>query len=112
MNFELNNIICQSDYLDEIKKDQLKTGDQVVLKTHNSIYTIKVDIDGTYLVSGGWFDYNNLSPLRITIKGCTWGGSVIKTDIIAARNLFLEFGNNLVTSRIKKIFIFHNYNQN
>ena len=32
------------------------------------------------------------------------GGRVIKNDIVAACGLHLEFGNKVVTSRIKKIF--------
>jgi hypothetical protein len=90
----------------EVKKNQLKAGDHIILKTYNSTYKIMVDTDGKYIVSGGWFDKNNMSPLKTTINGCTWGGSVIKTDIIAACGLFLEFGNKLKTSRIKEIFIF------
>ncbi len=105
-SYDLSYMVAQSRNLLEVKKDQLKFGDQVVLKTHNSTYTIIVDADGKYIVSGGWFDKNNISPLKTTINGCTWGGSVIKTDIVAACGLFLEFGNRLKTSRIKEIVIF------
>jgi hypothetical protein len=99
-------MVAQSRNLLEVKKNQLKSGDHIILKTYNSTYKIMVDSDGKYIVSGGWFDKNNMSPLKTTINGCTWGGSVIKTDIIAACGLFLEFGNKLKTSRIKEIFIF------
>ena len=105
-NFELNYMVSQCSSLLEVKKNQLKAGDHIILKTYNSVYKILVDTDGKYIVSGGWFDRNKMSPLRTTINGCTWGGSVIKTDIIAACGLFLEFGNRLKTSRIKEIFIF------
>ncbi len=105
-NFELSHMVAQSRNLLEVKKNQLKSGDHIILKTYNSTYKIMVDSDGKYIVSGGWFDKNNMSPLKTTINGCTWGGSVIKTDIIAACGLFLEFGNKLKTSRIKEIFIF------
>ncbi len=47
-------------------------------------------------------DKEGLSPLRTTINGCTWGGSAIKVDIVAACGLHLEFGNRVVTSRIKE----------
>ena len=67
---------------------------------------------GKYRVSGGWFDKNNLAPVKTTIHGCTWGGSIIKTDIIAACGLHLEFGNKVVTSKIKKIFHIPNYRKN
>ena len=103
--FELNYMVDQSSSIPVVRKDQLKFGDHIILKTHNSTYTIIVDRGGKYLVSGGWFDRNNMSPMRVSINGCTWGSSVIKTDIIAACGLFLEFSNKLITSRIKEIFI-------
>lgn len=105
MKFELKNMVDQSSALFTVRKDQLQAGDHIFLKTYNSIYKIKVDSDGKYLVSGGWFDKNKLSPMKIGINGCTWGSSVINTDIVAACGLFLEFSNKLITSRIKEIFI-------
>ena len=56
-----------------------------------------------YAVSGGWFDQQKLSPARLNINGCTYGGSVIRHDVIAGRGLFLEFGNNVVTTRIQDV---------
>lgn len=112
MRLELKNMVDQASALFEVRKDQLKAGDQIFLKTYNSTYTIKVDSDGKYLVSGGWFDRNNLSPMKVGINGCTWGSSVIKTDIIAACGLFVEFGNKLITSRIKEIVVLPQILQN
>ena len=111
-NYELKYMVDQSTVMPVVKKDQLRIGDRIILKTHNSTYTIVVDRNGKYLVSGGWFDKNNMSPMRVSINGCTWGSSVIKTDIVAACGLFLEFGNKLVTSRIKEIFILQQVLQN
>jgi hypothetical protein len=91
-------------HLIQIDKKDIQYGDWIFLKTLNSIYTIQVLGDGNYILSGGWFDRKHLSPFKITINGCTWGGSIIKTDIIAACGLCIEFGNKLVTSRIRKIF--------
>jgi hypothetical protein len=54
-----------------------------------------------YLVSGGWFDRRGVSPRTVEINGCTWGGTAIKQDIVAGRGLFLEFGNQVVTTRIE-----------
>ena len=54
-------------------------------------------------VSGGWFDHEGLSPFKTSINGCTWGGRAIKVDVVAACGLFLEFGNQLITSRIQKV---------
>ncbi len=106
MNLELKNMIEQSDSLIQLKKSDLKPGDEIKLKTKNSVYSIIVDIDGGFIVSGGWFDKMALSPVKTKINGCTWGGSVIKTDIIAACGLNLEFGNRILTSTIREIIYF------
>ena len=84
-------------------KVDLEFGDLVLVNTANSTYSIYVLDDGFYSISGGWFDRQGLSPMKTTIAGCTWGGSAIKSDILAACGLHLEFGNRVVTSRIKKV---------
>lgn len=112
IKYELKNMVDQSSALYAVRKDQLKAGDQIFLKTYNSTYKIKVEGNGKYLVSGGWFDKNNLSPMKVGINGCTWGSSVIKTDIVAACGLFVEFGNKLITSRIKEIVVLPQILQN
>ena len=104
MNCILTDIVEESQTLNQIHKSSLKVGDTIILKTNNSIYLIKALEEEQYAVSGGWFDKNNLSPSTTTINGCTWGGSVIKNDIVAACGLHLEFGNKVITSRIKNIF--------
>ncbi len=106
MNYELKNMVEQADKLHQVRKKDLQPGDEVKLRTRNSIYSIRVDEDGSYIVSGGWFDKMAMSPVKTTINGCTWGGSVIKTDIVAACGLFLEFGNRLLTSTIQEIIYF------
>ena len=104
MNCILTDITEESEKLNQLHKSSLKVGDTIILKTINSVYLIKVLEEEQYTVSGGWFEKNNLSSVTLTIRGCTWGGSVIKNDIVAACGLHLEFGNKVVTSRIKKIF--------
>ncbi len=106
IGFDLKSITESCDKQLSIFKQSLEKGDHVYLKTLNSMYVIKVAGSGEYLVSGGWFDKQNLSPHKINIRGCTWGGSAIKTDIIAAPGLCIEFGNNLITSKIHKVFYF------
>jgi len=105
MNLELSKAINHCEYLKEVKKDCLCKGDQVFLKTQNSIYLLNVEGDEEYIVSGGWFDKHNMSPTKVKINGCTWGGSILKYDIVAACGLFLEFNNKLTTSKIQKIII-------
>jgi hypothetical protein len=104
--FDLKNLADTSNNLLKIDKQRLECGDQVYLKTLNSIYIIKVLEESEYLVSGGWFDTHKLSPHKINIRGCTWGGTAILTDIIAAPGLCIEFSNNLITSRIQKVYYF------
>ena len=91
--------------LDAAHKRDLRRGDCVLVATRNSVYSICYLGDGEYSVSGGWFDRKGVSPQRIRINGCTWGGRVIKCDIVAARGLFLEFENQVVTTRIQDFMI-------
>jgi hypothetical protein len=96
-------ILQQVGHFEAIRKGDLKRGDRVLVATENSLYTIHVEEDGTYSISGGWFDRNGLSPATTSIAGCTWGGSAIKRDLVAARGLRLEFGNRVVTSPIREV---------
>lgn len=105
MKILLENIVELSEKLPQIKKSEVLPGDWIFVKTNNSTYRIKADIDNNYIVSGGWFEKENLSNYKTTIMGCTWGGSAIKTDVVAVLGLSIEFGNRLKTSRIKKIIV-------
>jgi hypothetical protein len=83
-------------------KRDLTPGDRVVVSTRNSVYSLESVGGELFLVHGGWFEKNPGSRL-ITVNGCTYGGSVIRTDIVAAPGLFLEFGNNVSTTRIQSV---------
>lgn len=96
-------ILQQMGRFEAIRKADLQHGDRVLVATENSVYTIHVEEDGSYSISGGWFDRNGLSPVTISIAGCTWGGTAIKRDLVAARGLRLEFGNRVVTSTIRGV---------
>jgi hypothetical protein len=102
----LDRIIERIDQLKQISKNDLEHGDFIFVKTRNSVYYIRKAEENLYEVSGGWFDRNGISPHRLTIRGCTWGGSIINIRIAAACGLCLEFGNNLVTSPVNKIILF------
>lgn len=95
--------VQQARSLDEVRKKDLHAGDRLFVTTRNSLYKIWVLDDGVYRVSGGWFDLRRMAPQRMAINGCTWGGSAIKQDILAARGLHLEFGNTVRTTRIREI---------
>ena len=96
-------LVQHATILDSIPKADLRSGDQVLVETENSIYTIAVLEDSSYAISGGWFDRQGVSPARISIVGCTWGGSAVKRDVVAALGLRLEFGNRVVTTRIREV---------
>jgi hypothetical protein len=96
----LGAIVDHTERLRAVHKEDLEIGDQLLVTTRNSTYSIFVLQDGLYSVSGGWFDRQGLSPTNVAINGCTWGGRAIKLDILAAYGLHLEFANQVVTSRI------------
>ena len=102
----LERIVDQTAILPQVRKDDLNFGDLVLITTRNSLYSIYALDGGSYLVSGGWFDRKSLSPAKITVAGCTFGGRIIKSDIVAGCGLRLEFGNRVVTSPIEKACVF------
>jgi hypothetical protein len=89
----LEAAVEEAQSLEEVRKKDLHSGDRVLVTTRNSRHTIWVLGDGLYWVSGGWFDLQDSSPLRVAIDG--WGGTAIKSDIVAARGLRLQFGNTV-----------------
>ena len=101
----LTDYAASVDLLLQVRKDDIHAGDWVLVKTCNSMYTLRMLGDNEYLVSGGWFDRKGMSPFRTKIIGCTWGGSAIKMDTVAACGLCLEFGNRVTTSPIQTIVL-------
>lgn len=99
----LERLTAEADRAEQVRRQDLRDGDFVIVTTRNSTYTLGVLGDGRYLVSGGWFDRQRLSPHRVAISGCTWGGSAIQQDVVAAPGLFLEFGNRVMTTRIRRV---------
>ena len=84
------------------RKRDLEPGDYVIVSTKNSVYYLQALGGDLFHASGGWFD-RSTSPRTVTVSGCTFGGSVICTDIVAAHGLFLEFGNRVSTTRIQEV---------
>lgn len=99
-------------HLRQVRKADLQFGDLVLITTRNSIYSVCVLDNDIYLVSGGWFDRKGLSPVKASIAGCTWGGSIIKVDTLAACGLHIEFGNRVVTTTIKKVSVLRGAGKN
>ena len=112
VGYSLALLVEQTNHLKQIRKTDVAYGDWVFVTTCNSVYSIFVLENGHYLVSGGWFDNQGLSPVKTTISGCTWGGSPIKIDALAACGLCLEFGNRVVTSPIQKVCLMRSGIQN
>jgi hypothetical protein len=102
---KLEKIVESTSHLRQVRKAELQFGDLVLIKTRNSLYSVSVLESDYYLVSGGWFDRKGLSPTKASISGCTWGGSIIKVDTLAACGLRLEFGNRVLTTPIQKVFV-------
>ncbi|HET7711621.1 MAG TPA: hypothetical protein VFL80_06800 [Thermoanaerobaculia bacterium] len=86
-----------------ITRDSLQWGDRITIVTQNSIYVLTAGEDDKFVVSGGWFDRKELSPADVGVAGCTWGGSSINRNVIAAPGLCLEFGNGVVTTEIQRV---------
>ncbi len=112
MHSSLDAMVKSSDFLQEVCRKDLSVGDRLAVKTCNSVYSIRIEQNGLFTVSGGWFDRKGKSCARTAIRGCTWGGSAIKVDIVAACGLRIEFGNRVITSPIQKIFVFSRGVQN
>ncbi len=89
-----------------ICRSTVAPGDVLLVRTRNSVYFIRRDADGQYVVSGGWFARKGKGEIRTTIAGCTVGGSMIRCDIIAACGLCIEFGNRLITSTVRSFVHF------
>ena len=99
----LDRLAARAQEVDSVRRGHLDWGDWLLVTTRNSTYTLCVLDDHTYTVSGGWFAQQGDLPVKIGVNGCTWGGTAIQQDVLAARGRFLEFGNRVVTTRIESI---------
>ncbi len=61
--------------------------------------------DGNFVVEGGWFSRKGGAPSRVGVVGCSFGGSAVWSQVVAAPGLFLEFGNGVRTTRIQRTWI-------
>jgi hypothetical protein len=95
---------------DVVRRSDLSWGDSLFVSTKNSIYCINPAIRG-WFVWGGWFERHGDVPAIVGINGCTWGGSVLHSDILAAPGLFLEFANGVTTTRIRHVHLLSSQNR-
>jgi len=98
----LDTLAAEVDRLPAVLRADLRSGDWLLVTTRNSVYSLCLLDDGSYSVAGGWFDRNGDSPQRVGVNGCTFGGRAIKSDVVAAPGLFLEFENRVTTTRIQE----------
>jgi len=110
--FCLSTLVDHADSLQAVRRTDVALGDRIFLRTDNSLYIVRVLEGGQCLVTGGWFDKKGVSPAMTHIRGCTWGGSSIKMDIMAACGLCVEFGNRVITSSIRKIVVLPRFMEN
>ncbi len=89
----------------KVSRSELAPGDWIIIHTVKSTYRLRKLCDGRFEVSGGWFDRQALSPVAMSVTGCTWGGSAIMTGIVAACGLRIEFGNRLTTSPVQRVVV-------
>jgi hypothetical protein len=99
----LDRLASAAAVVDGVRAGDLEPGDCVVVRTRNSIYTLRVNADGTFDAEGGWFARQEASGTGLRVMGCTWGGSALLTRMIAAPGMFMEFDNRVRTTRIREV---------
>ncbi|MCS7054388.1 MAG: hypothetical protein NZM09_11760 [Ignavibacterium sp.] len=105
--FDIESLIDKFKNKPKVFIKELPVGTIIYLETENSTYKLEV-IDPNeccVLASGGYFQRKNIEPAKTYIIGSTFGGSMIFKDQLI-EGLFCEFYNNIITSRIKRIFIY------
>jgi hypothetical protein len=98
----LDRIVEHSTEIAGVWSDDVKPGDWIVVRTKNSTYSLASQGDGVFRVAGGWFATAHAEDRPVRIAGCTWGGAVIHTRLLAAVGMFLEFDNGVRTTRIRE----------
>ena len=86
-----------------VRRQELESRDRVIVSTKNSVYSLTARADGSFDVSGGWFEREGEGTVTVEILGCTAGGHALFTDHIAAPGLFMEFADGLRTTRIRTV---------
>ncbi len=92
---------------DVVRRAEMAWGETLIVTTKNSTYAINRAGTDAWFVWGGWFARHGQVPIVVGINGCTWGGSVIYAEILAAPGLFLEFANGVTTTRIRSVQLLH-----
>jgi hypothetical protein len=92
-----------AEHLQGVRRREIAAGDRIIVATKNSIYSLTACGDGSFIVSGGWFEREGRGATRLEVHGCTAGGRALFTDLIAAPGLFLELSDGTQTTRIRSV---------
>ncbi len=88
---------------DGVRPADVHPGDWVIVRTKNSTYTLSAIGDGSFVVSGGWFAAERTEGQAIRVRGCTWGGSALLQQMVAAPGMCIEFENGVRTTRAREV---------
>lgn len=99
----VDRLVCAAEEMGGVRRRDLAPGDRLIVSTRNSVYSLTARRDGSFQVSGGWFERQGLGTVEIEVLGCTAGGHALFAEHIAAPGLFLEFGDGLRTTRIRSV---------
>ena len=81
----------------------IEAGDQMVVRTKNSVYSLVSLGDGRFQVTGGWFAASGVNGSAVRVVGCTWGRSALLTGMVAAPGMCIEFDNGVCTTRVREV---------
>src|SRR5438270_7352923 len=93
----VNSNIVQSEIEGGVYLPDLPQGAAVEIETQNHTYTLVACGESAALISG--HPKFCPEPVRVSIHGSTWGGSLLKQGFIG-RSMHLEFGHPDYTSPI------------
>ncbi len=99
----IDNLAEAAGLVGGVRRRDLEAGDRVVVSTRNSVYSLTARADGSFDVSGGWFEREGAGTVRVEVLGCTAGGHALFSEHIAAPGLFMEFADGLRTTRIRSV---------
>lgn len=107
----LDRLVATCSDVGGIDRGALGWGDRLEVATRNSLYRLWCVGENRFVVTGGWFDRRpsegdpggGRERTVVAVNGCTWGGSAIRADLVAAPGFFLEFANGVRTTRIRSV---------
>jgi hypothetical protein len=99
----IDGLARAADRIGGVRRRDLVPGDRVIVSTRNSIYSLTACADGSFMVSGGWFERHGLAAVQAEVVGCTVGGRAVFTDHVAAPGMFIEFADGLQTTRVRTV---------